>query len=53
MCGIPSRQFPFIPGVSSHFGNTGLKDLRSALFVLFIMLLLWGAVMTVISVFNA
>jgi len=28
-----------------------VKDLQAALFVLFVMLLLWGALMTVISVF--
>jgi len=30
-----------------------LNDLQAALFVLFVMLLLWGVVMTVISVFVA
>lgn len=30
-----------------------MRDLRSALFVLFVMLVIWGAVMTVISVFTA
>jgi hypothetical protein len=33
------------------FGTPALKDLRAALFVLFVMLLLWGALMAVISVF--